>query len=203
MSITHLLIDTETLGKKETAVVLSIGVVAFTFEIACPYITYVESGFYCKFDAAEQIMRYKRTVGDGVPEWWKTQPPEARAVTRPSPQDVSMVQGLTDLATWVKDRTQYQFKKSYVWARGPAFDFPKVEDMYDQSGVTCPYNNWRQRDVRTYIDIMAGVDTGVYRPRRSMEGNISHHALHDAAKDALAMQELYALAAGGEEEIPF
>lgn len=196
----HLLFDTETLGaKRENVVVLTMACVVFSFDEYTPFPALIRDGFYVKFSVPDQIKTWKRTIEPETVAWWKEQSKEAReAAYYPRDDDASMVDGLDALSQYIK-ASKYDFKKSYVWSRGNAFDFPKIESMFDQANIPVPYNGWRIRDVRTYVDILTGVDNGKYEGKKPLPGFVAHNALHDAARDAYHMQEIFATATGTEE----
>lgn len=54
-------------------------------------------------------------------------------------------------------------------------------------------NMWKARDIRTFADIMCGVDNGQFVDLKlpGIETFIKHDCLHDAAKDAASMVEAY------------
>lgn len=193
MTLKHIVFDTETLGIRENAIVLSIGAVAFELEPGTKndYDRYILDGFHVKFSIKDQLHTWKRSVDEGTVEWWKGQSEEAKKILKPSPNDVTMAEGLTQLNDWIKSIDGYKWNSSYVWSRGTYFDFPKMESMYHQAGVKCGFNTWKIRDVRTYIDILTGVDNGKYEPDRQPENFIAHDALHDAAMDAYRMVEIF------------
>jgi len=190
----HLIIDLETLGLASDCVVLSLGATVFTFETDRPndYGQYVLDGFYVKFDARDQVARWKRTMDDDTIEWWRGQPEDARAVTRPSPVDVPLLEGMDQFNTWIR-QSGYNWKDSFVWSRGTYFDFPKLEHIYKQIGIKPGYNGWKIRDTKTYCDVLTGGNSGVYRPKTTPTEFIKHHALHDAALDAYRLVELFQL----------
>lgn len=192
MSLTHLLFDTETLGKRENAVVTALACVPFRFEDNTGYDDLVLNGFFVKFNVPEQLQDYKRTTCPDTLQWWREQSKEARQNSiLPSSNDVSLVEGLKQLTEFIKG-TGYNYKKSYVWSRGNYFDFPKIEDLYRQAGLEVPFSTWKIRDSRTYIDILAGTDNGMYVLKNGTPKNfIHHHALHDAALDVSRMLEIY------------
>lgn len=193
MTLKHIVFDTETLGIRENAIVLSIGAVAFEMEPGTKndYDRYILDGFHVKFSIKDQLHTWKRSVDEGTVEWWKGQSEEAKKILKPSPNDVTMPEGLEQLNEWIKSIDGYKWNSSYVWSRGTYFDFPKMESMYHQAGVKCGFNTWKIRDVRTYIDILTGVDNGKYEPDRQPENFIAHDALHDAAMDAYRMVEIF------------
>lgn len=189
----HILLDLETLGTRENAVVLSLGAVAFSLYEGekNDYDAYILNGFYVKFSVEDQIKTWGRKTEPGTLAWWRDQGEEARKVLKPSKDDVSMIDGLTMFNAWIKATPGYKFKDSYVWSRGTYFDFPKIESMYDQAGLECGFNTWKIRDVRTYIDILTGDTWGKYNPRKAPQNFVAHHALHDAAMDAYRMVEIF------------
>lgn len=192
MTSVNLCFDTETLGLYERAVVTSIGCVAFTFEGNTPYSEMIEYGFFAKFQVEEQIKKYKRVTTPSTMQFWAEQTKEAREKSiMPSPNDVSLEDGLQKLKSWIKE-SGYDFKNSFVWSRGNAFDFPKIESMYLDADISCPFNTWKIRDIRTFIDCLAGTDRGMYDLKNGEpEGFVKHHSLHDAAHDAAKMIEIY------------
>lgn len=188
--LTHIVFDTETLGLYQDAVVLSIGATAFQFGSKPNYDKLVRDGFHVKFDVAEQFQKWGRKTTDSTMEWWKSASKEAREILKPTPQDMGMLEGLDALNTWIRN-SGYNFKESFVWSRGTYFDFPKMEHMYMQVGISPGYNGWKIRDTRTFIDTLLGTNRGTYEPSNKPAGFIAHDALHDAAMDAYRLQDLF------------
>lgn len=199
MSTVHILFDTETLGLKEKAVVTTLAAVPFTFEDNKEYKALVADGFFVKFKISEQLKLGRETTPSTV-EFWKKQPDDAKVHSIiPSADDVTLDVGLNKLTAFINS-SGYEWKKSYLWSRGNAFDFPKIEDMFDMSNLKVPFNTFRVRDVRTYVDILAGVDNGYYDLKAGQPKEfVKHHALHDAAIDVAKMKELYHNASGEKE----
>jgi hypothetical protein len=188
--ITHLNFDLETLGKKSTSVVLSMACIAFTFEDDTPYSQYILDGFYVKFNPIEQLKMGRTTDQDTI-NWWKEQNEDARKVTLPSEDDVTVKEGLLMLRDYI-GKTKYEWKKGYCWCRGNYFDFPMIEDLHDQVGLKLPFNTWKIRDIRTMIDVLTGSDRGEYNLRDGLPKEyVHHHALHDAALDVMRMKEIF------------
>ena len=192
MGLVHIVFDSETLGVRENAVVLSIACVPFELEVYQNYSDLYSQGYSVKFDSEEQMKVYKRTTERDTIQWWLKQPAEVRrAVTFTSAFDVPMKKGLQYLTDFVRS-TSYDYKASYVWARGSYFDFPKIESMYLQAGLPLPYNSWKIRDIRTYVDILTGSNDGKYILQKGKSNSYrKHNALCDAAYDAAVMVEIY------------
>lgn len=199
MSLTHIVIDIETLSTKPNAVILSVACVPFVLEEHTYFKDLLNKGIYIKFNASDQIKKYKRDVDKKTIDWWKTQPQEVfDAEVKPSKRDVDSITGLTVLNKFVSSIDGFNTKKSYVWSRGNNFDFPILESLYDDVGIGLPYNTWNIRDIRTAIDILYGTDNGKYTLRFGNEGFINHNPLHDAAMDAARLNELFWIAVNGE-----
>lgn len=192
MATVQLLFDTETLGLPERAVVTTIACTAFTFEDGPSYEEMIENGFFAKLKVSEQIGVYKRITTPSTIQFWKEQSAEARERSiNPSAADIGLREALENLAAWVKT-TGYNWNKSHVWSRGNAFDFPKIESLFADANVNVPFNTWRIRDVRTYIDYLTGTDNGGYNLKDGEPAAfVKHHALHDAALDSAKMIEIY------------
>ncbi|QFR56617.1 exonuclease [Stenotrophomonas phage Mendera] len=190
--LVHVVVDLETLGLEQDAVVLSLGASTFRMDGSRPkFDKMISEGFYAKFDVKEQVKTFKRTMTDSTIDWWKTQGAAAKKVLEATPFDHRMADGLIEFNAWLK-KVGYNFQKSYIWSRGTYFDFPKIEHMYRQAEVECGYNGWKIRDVRTYIDILTGVDNGKYEPEGGTPQQfVAHDALHDAAMDGYRMQEIF------------
>lgn len=202
-AVTHILVDIETLATDPFSAVLAVACVPFVLEVHTYFSELVTTGIFIKFDVQEQIKVYHRSVDSDTIKWWKKQPKEVfDSMTRPTSEDVPLKDGLTLLNKFVAGVKGYQFNQSYAWSRGSHFDFPILKSLYEASGIGYPFNDWKVRDVRTAIDIMAGTDDGQYQLRFGGEGFIAHNPLHDAAMDAARLNELFYFAMN-DDDIPF
>lgn len=197
-NVVHINFDTETLGLYENAVVTTLACCAFTLEDNTPYDELVKTGFFAKFNVMEQLKVYRRETTQSTVDWWKEQSEEAKVHSiKPSRDDVSLVHGLTQLTEYIKD-SGYNWRKSYIWSRGNAFDLPKIESLYRNAGLDLPFNTFRVRDTRTYIDVLTGGDNGNYNLAEGTPRSfVKHHALHDTALDCARMIEIYRTMAEG------
>ncbi|ASD50425.1 exonuclease [Acidovorax phage ACP17] len=189
-AITHLCFDTETLAITPNAVVLSIAVVPFQFENPVSFRQLVKGGFYAKLSVEDQVRKYKRSIDPDTVAWWKAQGAEARAVLKPSDEDLTLEELVQEMGAFIK-ASGYSWKKSYVWSRGNTFDFGKIESMYGNLGLKEPYNTFMQRDIRTMIDCLTGSSNGKAKPQGERDGFVAHNCLHDAANDAATMTEIF------------
>ena len=195
--------DYETLGTKESAVVLSMGMAVFKEEWVTPLLNdftaatcqeyfniMIKEGLYMKFNAAEQIKKYHRTVDQSTIAWWKTQGDSASIVMKPSAEDISISEMEGRIAEWRGER-----KKGVFFTRG-MIDSRWYEDIMNsnfKSGDN-PFTNeipWPKcRDVRTTIDELLQEDGKGSLPNTlkylvDFPNFIKHNALHDSAIDCL------------------
>ena len=189
--IYHLVLDLETLDTIPNSVILSLGCSLFAFEESnMDFNHYIETGFYVKLKATEQIKSGRTTSKDTI-NWWKTQGEEAKSVLFPQKIDKTLAEGLVLFSEYLNN-SRYNFKKSYCWCRGSSFDWPIMDDAFRQHELKLPYNGWKIRDIKTAIDIMAGTDNGAYILRSGTPKEfIKHNSLHDCALDILRLKELY------------
>jgi hypothetical protein len=158
------------------------------------FLNYFQNGFKIKLSVEEQVKKYKRLVCQDTVIWWKQQGKEAfDKNVKPSSSDKTLTIGLKDLNIFISELEGFNAKKSYIFSRGMDFDFPKIASLYEDCGISLPYNTWKARDVRTAIDIMAGTDNGKYELKAGTQGFIAHDPLHDAAMDAARLNELFNL----------
>lgn len=185
------MIDIETLGKYENAVVLSLACVTFDLSEQRKFEELVSEGIFLKFDASEQIEKYKRDVDKSTLEWWEQQGPAAKFISYfPNQNDVSLKSGLDTLKDWLIS-SGYDFNTSRLWARGSDFDFPKVESLFRNIGEKAPYNTFRTRDTRTFIDTLTGSYNGKFDGIPNPKSFVYHHPLHDAALEAVKLCHIH------------
>lgn len=189
----HFVVDTETLGVKENAVVLSMAVVFFTFEEKTSIQKLKQDSYYCKFNVEEQI-KLKRDVDTITLEFWSKQDPATiKMSVEPSKEDVSLQVGLEGFAQFLK-KYDYDWKTSFLWSRGIGFDFPKLESLCECIGFKIPFNMWKARDIRTFIDCFTGSIDGQYELQENYANRntlIKHHALSDCILDTLVLKEIF------------
>ena len=193
-----ILLDIETLSTDPRAVVLSIACVPFLLGKKQSFNEIMNSGFIVKIAVEEQVKRLSRTIDKGTVDWWKKQDKEVfDSMVRPAPHDVSPREAITKLSKFISTQEGFSKKDSYIWSRGTNFDFPIIESLYKDLCISIPFNTWKIRDIRTAIDILAGVDDGKYSLRDPDDSFIAHNPLHDAAMDAARLNELFQIALEG------
>lgn len=181
----HVMLDIEAMDTATTAVVLSIGAVAFD-----PFSNELGEKFYIEFDfsARDEQLAYGRTVSKETQEWWAKQDPKARCIFDEIPtfggDRVSNVEGVRRFHAYM-DRHGGKSKVK-VWANSPDYDCSTVGSLCLRLGVPIP---WHYNNTRCYRTIR---DNGVVPKLAVNHEGIEHHALHDAISQAKHIQEVYA-----------
>jgi len=181
-----IMFDVETLGKKSDAVILSIACIYFDEDKKYTYEELVDSAFFVKFDAKDQIQRLKRTITKSSVDWWSKQSLFAQQKSfKPSHDDVKFEEGYELFRKWIKDNDD---KKSVVWARGN-LDQLVVDDIEEQLEIEPVFHYTRWRDVRTAIDFLTGSDTGYCKiPGFDPKAKVyKHDPIHDCAYDVMML----------------
>lgn len=157
--IRRVMIDIETLDTLPTAMILSIGAVAFDPELPANR----DEHFYAQIDlhCAPQL----GTIDISTFRWWLQQSDEARkAIAKPGGTSINCA--LLDLSEFIGPTAEAE-----IWASPATFDIPILEHAYRQCGLTVP---WHYRNVRCWRTLR---ETLRIAPIKSA---IEHHALSDA-----------------------
>jgi hypothetical protein len=156
--IRRVMIDIETLDTLPTAMILSIGAVAFDPENRSDS---PDQAFYRLIDVSRAPVG---TINPQTVLWWFQQNEIAKsALTKAANADIETV--LVDLSDFIhKSDTE-------VWASPATFDIPILEHAYRQCGLTVP---WHYRNIRCWRTLR---ETLRIAPIKSA---IEHHALSDA-----------------------
>jgi exodeoxyribonuclease VIII len=179
----HVMIDVETLGTGEAAVVASVAAVAFNASSVLE-----DGGFYSTLNWQEQLDS-GGTVTEGTIRFWLKQPDAARnALTNGVGAHVT--EALSALRAWFV-KSGMSGKDFCVWAKGPQFDLALVRSLCRRFGVECPWTYWQERDVRTALMLSCAYEVG--RP----QGSDEHHAFDDAVFQAKQVQR-FLVATGAE-----
>jgi exodeoxyribonuclease VIII len=183
MSYTDYMIDIETLGKGNDALILSIGVMPF-FLGDKPSVPPTGSGFSVNINVeSSQLLGAKMDASTIL--WWMTQDDNARDIFG----------GITDTLPHALDRlTSYLNVTAgstdiVVWGNGSTFDISILEDNFRLAGMKEPWNFRNVRDMRTMVDLYGRMDHTV-RMSRSEEDGYLHTALGDAVHQARKLVSL-------------
>lgn len=164
------MLDIETLGTAQNAVILSLGAVKFN-----PYSEKEpHSPFYVKIDVDEQLTT-GRTVDEDTLSWWEKQPLHVREEALSEKDRVSVV-------TFIETFSKYLVGVDTIFAQGPTFDIVLIKDIFRSYGYPVPWNYWQVRDSRTLFDL---------NPSIKPKSDDLHNALADAYYQAVGVQKLY------------
>lgn len=158
----NLMLDIETLGTGNSAIVISIGAVLFD-----PHTGEVGAEFYRKLNFQDQIDRGRRP-SQGTIEFWFKQDKDAQVVF--TEKGVSTEQALNEFKTFVTTNSSYSECKP--WGNGPSFDLTIMESLFDDFGILYPWHFRNVRCLRTFKEY-------VYDGKDLVREGIYHHALDD------------------------
>jgi hypothetical protein len=169
---TEVMIDIETLDTRESAVVLSIGAVAFDPRgNSVPEVT-----LHLHLDPEIQV-RWGRTISPSTVLWWMKQDDAAReGITSAYLENPNGA--IQELHQLIKDVNAVG-----VWGNGAMFDNAILVSLAASAGYPRPWNHKLDRCYRTLKGV-ANVDFPVF------EG-VEHNALHDAVFQAQHLQMIY------------
>jgi hypothetical protein len=184
MPDTALMIDLETLGTAEDAIIASIGAVIFDprgrdTENTLTNTKYIRiNPVSCQ--AAGMTLDAKTVL------WWFEQDQQARdEITRED--QVNFFTAMSDFTIWLN---QQRPKPARIWAKGYDFDVVKMRNAMLRAG-----QHWlfaqeyaSSRCVRTIMEMADPTGT-----LPSIGVGVAHHALDDAKRQVLAVQRAYRL----------
>ena len=189
----HFAVDIEALAKSEKAIITAISCTYFNFiDDNRTYEQILENTFFTKIKMKDQAQRFGRVTDKETMEWWKKQPQEAKLNSIvPHDDDVTLDVALTQVKKYMKDNG-YDFRNSYIWTRGIAYDCPKLESACRDTGVNV-FNSWKFRDSKTFFDtvVVDAENANFELPNGNPHGFIKHHAKHDVALDVYKMLYLF------------
>lgn len=168
---TGYVIDLETAATTVDAVILSIGVVEIDFRA----LALTGDELFIPVTASSQRSRHESAATLG---WWADQSELARLSAFEDPHAVPLDTALWRLGQFMTRKNSLSASSYSVWGCGPEFDIAILNHAFAQLDQpdAWPYN--AARCVRTLMDV-AGMPKGPFLP-----GEIEHHALHDARREA-------------------
>ena len=187
----HIMVDIETLDTVQSAVVLSIGAVAFD-----PHSKELGEKFYVEFteDLANQQIK-GRTISADTVQWWMMQSDGARSIfarrdeddlITPKPANpavrMSTEHGLNEFSQFI---ARHGGKKVELWGNGADFDNVIIGSLYDSFDLLKPWSYGKNRCYRTMKRIF-GENVPLVRQ------GVHHNGLDDAITQAVHLQEIFA-----------
>lgn len=193
---THIaVVDLETLAKFDDAVILSLGMVVAPYDhfgtefpdlLKCPSLK-------IKFNVKEQIQKYGRVTSKSTIDFWQKQNEDARAVLKPSDEDVSIDQ-LPALLQGFITENGLDWRNIDFFDRN-AFDIKKMSHIFEINlGMKTPWDYQACWEIATALKFL-GFDRYAGIHPSKVPGMIYHNAHHDAVLDLHRM--MYALKSVG------
>ena len=164
----QVMVDIETLSKRKTAALLSIGAVKFNA-------TEIIDTFYVNIDPTT-CKKYNFHFCPDTIKWWGEQNKEARDALRIDRKSVE--DGLQLFSEW------FGPKSLPTWGNGASFDNVILENAYYELDMKLPWKFWDERCFRTFKSVFK-----VTPPDRI---GAHHNALDDAITQTLHLQKIFA-----------
>ena len=205
MSYQCIMLDFESLAKREDTVVLDLSAIVFNLFDDDKFEDLVNNQDRCfrvKFDVKDQVDNYGRKIDKSTLQWWSEQSKEAKMTLQPSAIDVGLFDGISRFNAFVGRNLDSRNALGYV--RGQSFDFPIITHIASQfpdfftDPDNFPVKFWNQRDVRTALahDLQTPTNTKCPLPKGIFEGFIKHNSIHDCARDVISIQHAWAYKTG-------
>lgn len=183
--MSHCVVDLETLDTTATAIVLSIGAVAFESDGK------KLSTFYRVINV-DSCIAHGMTMSGSTLSWWLKMTNDARDALTTRVTPVPLEHALASFGAWLADNGVV-----YMWGNDPSFDNAILQNAYARCGMKTPWLYANNRCVRTIKWLASLLEPDV--DFHSELPLIAHHALHDAEAEALTVvRALTIVKAGGK-----
>ncbi|HEO9372618.1 TPA: 3'-5' exoribonuclease [Klebsiella pneumoniae subsp. pneumoniae] len=171
----HVMVDLETMGKKNNAPIVAIGAVVFD-----PSTGSIGESFY-KVVCLESSVNWGAVIDPSTVIWWLKQSSEARSAIV-NDDAIPLQDALLQFREFVSDNVAGGSKKAQVWGNGASFDNSILLSSYDCIAEDYPWEYWNDRDVRTMLELGQAIS---FDPKTTIpfEGS-RHNALADAIHQA-------------------
>lgn len=171
----HVMVDLETMGKKNNAPIVAIGAVVFD-----PSTGSIGESFY-KVVCLESSVNWGAVIDPSTVTWWLKQSSEARSAIV-NDDAIPLQDALLQFREFVSDNVAGGSKKAQVWGNGASFDNSILRSSYDCIAEDYPWEYWNDRDVRTMVELGQAIS---FDPKTTIpfEGS-RHNALADAIHQA-------------------
>lgn len=171
----HVMVDLETMGKKNNAPIVAIGAVVFD-----PATGSIGESFY-KVVCLESSVNWGAVIDPSTVIWWLKQSSEARSAIV-NDDAIPLQDALLQFREFVSDNVAGGSKKAQVWGNGASFDNSILRSSYDCIAEDYPWEYWNDRDVRTMVELGQAIS---FAPKTTIpfEGS-RHNALADAIHQA-------------------
>jgi len=167
----HVMIDLETLGTGNDAVIISLGAVKFN-----PVADTLREGFYVRISPESCVAHGLKIDGQTVTWWLQADRADARQALLAS-EEMDLASALDGFAIW------FGLESRPVWGNGATFDNVILRNAYRAARMDCPWEFWHDRCFRTFKSLAPNL------PKPTFDAaDVQHHALGDARAQARQMQ---------------
>ena len=169
------MLDLETLGNKNSPVIIQISAVAF--DITKGKLLNEE---FDEFVSPMSSVKYGLEVDGGTVAWWLTQQKEAivKIINKSIEEGDDLAEVQKRFNKWVKMLEEKYNANIKFWSNGVLADGKWSESAYLATGVPMPWKYFQHEDVRTLVSIgkrVYGID-----PKKTMPfTGIKHNAIDD------------------------
>jgi exodeoxyribonuclease VIII len=160
---THYVVDVETLGTSDNAIIASVGIVRIKAGVQ-------DGHFYTVINTIQE----GRLADDETLYWWSSDDRDAARHELLGDEHPELFHALVDVAVFLK--TDNEKETAPIWGNGSDFDNRILGHAFRQHGLQWPY--WRNACLRTLRNIVGGER---YQPTSE---RIKHIAINDAMTEA-------------------
>lgn len=164
----HVMVDLETLGEGNDAVVTQLAAVTFN-----PYTGKKIAMFNMFIDIADSLDKgFKPSKSTLL--WWLSQDEDARKILVDTQKQASSVEVVLNEFRWFLEETfKDKLSEVKIWGNGSTFDVSKLKTHYEKLKIDLPWMFYNERDVRSIIAFNPSIkESAVF------EG-VKHNGIHD------------------------
>lgn len=187
-------LDLETMSKWSDCVILSVGITIGEYKIEGNGIEdfpmMMADSLYLKFDVREQVEKLGRKYTRDVMDWWNGQEAEAKAVLKPSKEDISLLELNNRIQKYLDERGLC-WGNLDIWDRR-GFDWPKIQHVYEVNlgFAKAPYPYQNQCDIVQFAKAY-GMDPYLGIRASDVPGMVYHNAAADAVLDRIRLIKMF------------
>lgn len=150
------------------------------------YLELVENCQFHKYDINHQVKNLGRVIQTDTLMWWEKQGEDARKVLKPQPDDIIVTSEV------MKQHFADAKDCDVIFTRGNTFDPIIVQTLCKFFGQPEPYDWWKIRDTRSYLDgMLAGSGiSNKFVPDELKDLFVAHDPRHDIAMDIYRIQHV-------------
>jgi exodeoxyribonuclease VIII len=175
MEIREIMLDLETLGTRNNAVILAIG--AMKFNRKDPQLQFENVSEKDKFFRRiipASCLEIGMCIEQETVNWWKKQDPQVQKEIFEG-KKIPLKEALQEFKTWFADSQK-------IWSHGCNFDIAILEEAYKKCSIEIPWKYWDTRDTRTVYDIGNVNMNNIPKPNH-------HHPVYDCFRQIQGIKQ--------------